>query len=351
MGATLERGFNEGGLAAPTLKIVADNVNLGYSYNSKKAVKLADDANGNGYGYRKYSGKIYNNMDNLVMNWWNNETYKPVDSVYVTYSKNKKLGTANYTIKFGGNFKGTKAIKGTFKVAETNLTTGAAFNGSRTNIDSIVIPDVAYTGKAGTYYSNPYIYYNNGTEGVTGSTKVKQVLYKKNRDYTVKFYKDNTHKDEITNKNKLVLTPGQEYATVYVRIEGKGGYGLTTDGKAGYLDYTYRVYDPKKVQGGCVDLKTMKYYNADAKPVKVKLQYTPDGYVVTSGKGKKLTTITNSNTRDSFDINVIRRSSSKAPNVQLTMYGKDRTGTNGKVVGLKNMKLTISGTLEKEWFR
>jgi len=290
-------------------------------------------------------------MDRLVTDIYG--TFKPVDSVYVTYSKNKKLGTANYTIKFGGNFKGTKAIKGTFKVAETNLRAlwDPAFNGSKQNVEDLIVPDVAYTGKAGTYYSNPFLFYHNGSEGVDGLRKVKQQLYKKNRDYTVKFYKDFTCKDEITNKNKLVLTPGQQYVMVYGRIEGKGGYSLTTAGKAGYYDFSYRVYDPKKVRGGCVDLKSMKYYNGDAKPVKVKLQYTPDGYVITSGKGKKLATITNNNWNDSFNFRTIRRSSAKAPNVQLSMYGIDRAGVEGKVVGYKNMKLTINGTLEKEWFR
>ena len=107
--------------------------------------------------------------------------FKVVDSVYVTYTKNKKLGTANYTIKFGGNFKGTKAIKGTFKVSETPLNFGGGYNGCDRNLDGIVIPDVAYTGKAGTYYSNPLVFYNNNTEGEGGYNDVKQVLYKKNR--------------------------------------------------------------------------------------------------------------------------------------------------------------------------
>ena len=96
----------------------------------------------------------------------------------------------------------------------------------------------------------------------------------------------------------------------------------------------------------------MKYYNGDAKPVKVKVQYTPSGYIVTSGKGTKLATITNDMEKDGFVLRDIIRSSTKNPNWQVSMYSDTFNGwTNGRIVGFKNMKVTVNGTLEKEWFR
>ncbi|MCR5119683.1 MAG: hypothetical protein K6B44_08715 [Lachnospiraceae bacterium] len=383
MGATLKRGFDNASVVAPDLTIVANNVTLNYSYNSKKYVTMDT------YGYNKEMGKKvgYDNMGN-------ERTYKHVDSITIKYSGNKKLGVGKYTIKFGGNFKGTKAIKGgKFNIKATTLTAAGGFNGNTENmvdenynavdqyhnkVNDIVIPDMAYTGKAGTYYSNPLIFYRNTTERVNGYTGPKQITYKKGRDFTVKYYKDANYRDEITGKNKIVLTPGQEYVTVYVRIEGKGGYSESTYQMDRAITSSYKVYDPKKVQGGCLDLKSMKYYNGDAKPVKVKIQYTPSGLVLTTGSGKKLQTITNDMWGDGFRYDAIRRSSAQAPNWQLSMYGVGdiredndnnpaplvwnatlgifenafyRPEVNGTVLGFRNMKVTVNGKLEKEWFR
>ncbi len=340
LGANLERGiYKAAANEVPVLKIVANNINLGYAYDSKKYVKFDN------YGIDKYAGKV------VGKDYQGNEyLFKRTDSVYVKITKNKKLGTAKYTINFGGNFKGTKAIKGgEFKIAETSFEGYGAAYDYGDNTSNLIIPDVAYTGKAGTYFSTPYFFYYNDTDNIYGGrivdgfTATKQMMYKKGRDYTIKYYKDRTCKDEITNKNKLELIPGQEFATVVVKIEGKGGYGLSADGKAGAIIREYRVYDPKRVQGGSVDLKTMKYYNGDAKPVKVQIQNIPGkGYVITT-TGKNATVITNSMRADGYNFTENAR-----PKATVSMYGDLK---NGKVLGYKNLKLKIKGQLDSKWYR
>jgi len=68
----------------------------------------------------------------------------------ISYSGNKKVGTAKYTIKFQGNYKGSKAVSGTFTIVPAGL--NDATDGLK-----IVLADQIYKGKPNTYKSKPIV--------------------------------------------------------------------------------------------------------------------------------------------------------------------------------------------------
>jgi hypothetical protein len=123
----------------------------------------------------------------------------------ITYSNNKKVSTekslAKYTITFLGNYKGSKAVSGTFKI------TPASLSGAR-----VISSDKVYTGKSGTYASKPLFVLLDGV-----------VL--KSSDYKVSYYLDENMKQEIKGKaNNVSLSDYDDSVTVYVKVTGKGNY-------------------------------------------------------------------------------------------------------------------------------
>lgn len=137
----------------------------------------------------------------------------------VSYSGNKKTGTAKLNISFLGNFKGSKKITETFTIGKSALN-------DKTHEVKVAIPDKIYSGKANIYKSVPIV----TVDGV----KVKASNYK------VSYYMDKTMSQSslISGKNKVALEEGKDFAIVYVKIEGKGNY-LAGDAYA--LTGSYRV--------------------------------------------------------------------------------------------------------------
>ena len=89
----------------------------------------------------------------------------------ISYSNNKvasKAGKpAEYSVSFIGNYKGTAALKNrkTDKKYTFEIETAPIANdyGYESEGFEAYAPDVAYTGKAGTYYSTPVVTYNGAT--------------------------------------------------------------------------------------------------------------------------------------------------------------------------------------------
>jgi hypothetical protein len=137
----------------------------------------------------------------------------------VTYTNNKAVSKegkpAEYSITFLGNYKGTPAIKNT-KTAKVNVFTILAKEiskggGMPADDFDVYTPDVAYTGKAGTYYSVPVVTQNGSTLAAS--------------NYTVKYFvKEDGEYREITSKNKLTLPEGVDKVNIAVVIEAKGNY-------------------------------------------------------------------------------------------------------------------------------
>lgn len=169
----------------------------------------------------------------------------------VTYSNNRKVSTekrkAGYTVTFIGNYKGTKALKGSFAVVPASIADA-----------KVTAEDKIYTGKPNTYVSKPIVTLN----GVALKTT----------DYTVKYYKDAEMTDEITGKNKLALAQDAKAATVYVKVTGKGNY-LREDSVA---TGSYKVCKTSKEAGKEIfDLSKARVTIVDAEGKKIsKLEYT-----------------------------------------------------------------------------
>ncbi len=164
---------------------------------------------------------------------WNGLTLKGGVDYKVTYTNHKKVSTekspAKYTISFIGNYKGSKALKGTFKVRPASLSDKLAGL-------EIVLGDKVYTGKPNLYASKPIV-------------SVKGVQLKAS-DYTVTYYKDSELTDKITSKNKVALEDGKDSVKIYVQIVGKGNYAPTADeyAKAEYLVCRKNGYDLSKAR-------------------------------------------------------------------------------------------------------
>ena len=193
----------------------------------------------------------------------------------VTYSGNKKVSTdkskAKYTVTFMGNYKGTKAVSGTFTIVSSSLKEAV-----------VTAPDKVYTGKPNTYVSKPFVTIDS--------------VALKTSDYTVKYYKDASMTDEITSKNKLSLADGASEATVYVKVTGKGNYA----GEGSVATGSYKVcrianesgkevYDLSKAKVTVLDEKGNKttkaeYTGMEVEPA-VKVEYKVGKTYVTLVEG------------------------------------------------------------------
>ncbi len=213
----------------------------------KSGIEYEEDGiDKNGYTYNK-AGVTIN--DDIVVK--HGETVLVEGKDYkVTYSNNKKVSKekspAKFTIKFMGNYNGSKSLKGTFMINSAKLS-------NDTEGLKIVVPNKVYSGKPGTYVSKPYV----SIDGVS----------LKNSDYKVTYYMDAELTNQIKGKNKLSLDKDEQSATVYVKIEGKGNYA---DDKL-YATAQYKVQRKDKM----IDLSKAKVTFVDEKGDKLKnVEYT-----------------------------------------------------------------------------
>ncbi|MCR4938194.1 MAG: Ig-like domain-containing protein [Lachnospiraceae bacterium] len=163
----------------------------------------------------------------------------------LTYSGNSKTGQASVKAAFIGNYKGSTAVTKTFMITPVSIA-DASFRA--------LAPDLVSNGKAGTYYSAPYV-------------EVNHVLLKSS-DYTCSYYSDAGCTAEITKSAPLSVSG--DAATVYVKISGKGNY----TGTAPII--SYKVYPSGKAslqsakavlkdsEGNVI--KTMDYTGSTVKP-------------------------------------------------------------------------------------
>ena len=161
----------------------------------------------------------------------------------ISYSANKKVGDAKYSFKFQGNYKGSKAAAGTFKIVPASL--------SELDADGLV--QVAAIGKtvkkAGVYKTVPYVSANGAAL--------------KKSDMILTYYIDAEMTKEMTK-----ATPVEVGGTVYVKIVGKGNYAAKdTDD---YLTAEYKVVSVDKTK----DLSKAKVIDVKTGKVVGKQEYT-----------------------------------------------------------------------------
>ncbi len=133
----------------------------------------------------------------------------------VTYSNNKKVSTdkskAKYKITFLGDYKGSKALSGTFTINPAPLN-------NQTEGLKIGVANKVFN-KAGIYKSAPIV----TIDGVA----------LKGSDYKVEYYLDQEMKTPMDSKNKVM----QAGAKVYVKITGKGNYAPADAGSFATEEY------------------------------------------------------------------------------------------------------------------
>jgi hypothetical protein len=192
----------------------------------------------------------------------------------ITYSNNKKVSTekslAKYTITFLGNYKGSKAVSGTFKITPVTLN-------DETEGLKIAAADKVYK-KAGIYKSAPYVSING--------------VALKASDYTVSYYLDDQYTQEMKSGKggyKVDLN-GNSSQTIYVKITGKlnGNYaGDTTQ----YATTSYQVWSAADK----VDLSKARITFKDGENKLTKAEYTGNEVepmvVVEVKNGKKWETV------------------------------------------------------------
>jgi len=169
----------------------------------------------------------------------------------ITYSGNKKIGIAKYTISFLGNYKGSTPVKGNFTIKANPLS-------NDTEGLKVVVGDQAYKGKADIYKSVPLVAING--------------VALKASDYTVTYYKDAELTNQITGKNKVDLGENEESVTIYVKIEGKKNYASA---KGEFATAEYKVtkaatYDLAKARvtfwDGNTKLTKVEYTGKEVEP-------------------------------------------------------------------------------------
>lgn len=180
------------------------------------------------------------------------EVLKEGKDYKVTYSSNKKVGDGAYTVKFLGNYKGHKAVKGSFKIVQASIDTA-----------KVEAAQLIYK-KPGKYLSKPFV----SLDGVQLKTS----------DYTVKYYEGEVSDvtaegvKELTSKDTLEFAEGEESKIITIAATGKGNYTKTALG----------TYEVVKAKAETIDLTKAKIVAKDkvnGKDVKVaKQEYT--GYAI-----------------------------------------------------------------------
>lgn len=119
----------------------------------------------------------------------------------VTYSNNKKVGNkAKYKVTFMGNYKGRKAITGTFTIKKARFGSGITAIGL----------DKVYS-KPGKYTSKIYVYDTENNNRILSS-----------KDYTIVSYVTDGESKDITGDKKYQLASDIVYVNVTIR--GRGNY-------------------------------------------------------------------------------------------------------------------------------
>jgi uncharacterized repeat protein (TIGR02543 family) len=211
----------------------------GKSYTSS-GVTIGDDLTVKYYPGLKSAEEIQSGSTALTLT--EGKDYK------ITYTGNKKAGTAKYKVNFLGNYKGTAAISGQFEVNRVTLS-------DKTEGLEITVPDKVYK-KAGIYKSAPYVTING--------------VALKSSDYTVTYYLDEKLETEMKGKSTVSIPASDTSATVWVKIVGKGNY-LSDDATA-YAKASYQV----RSQSGAdtVDLSKARITIKDGQKKLTKTEYT-----------------------------------------------------------------------------
>lgn len=199
----------------------------------------------------------------------------------VSYSNNKKVGTAKFTLTGIGSYKGS-IYKGTFKIIP------AALNNDTVDI---VVGDKVFS-KPGVYKSVPYV----STNGVAVKAS----------DYTVTYYLDDPRTNEsarVMNKKDNKITSGD--TRVWVKIAGKGKGNFTADSD-GYAVASYMVrskaadsFDLSKAKVTFQDkntgktIKKVSYTGYPITDLKVVVTYKTKGGTVTLDENKYTAVFTN----------------------------------------------------------
>lgn len=219
----------------------------------------------------------------------------------VSYSSNKKVGKGSYSVKFIGNYKGHKAVKGTFDIVQAPMDTA-----------KVEATQMIYK-KPGKYLPKPYV----SIDGVQLKTS----------DYTYKYY---LGEEEITAKSKLSLAEGETSKTVRIVVTGKGNYTNTT------AEGTYEVV---RRGAGSIDLTKAKIVAKDKKNGKdvsvAKQEYT--GYEIEP----EIRVMVKVN-KKWVDVDPADYTVSYINNVNKGMATILLTGDGEKVVGSKTARFSIS---------
>lgn len=200
----------------------------------------------------------------------------------ISYSGNKKKGTAKYKITFVNNYKGSKAVTGSFTIIANPLT-------DNTDGLEIVMEDKIYGGKPDLYKSVPHIMVNG--------------VALKNSDYACTYYTDPkmSPESEIQKKNLVMLPSGINAMNIYVKIVGKGNYAATDNG---YAMASYQVIrgegtkDIRKARVTIVDengkkINRLEYTGKELRP-NIKVEYKDStGYVQISEEQYKVSYVNN----------------------------------------------------------
>ena len=285
----------------------------------------------------------------------------------VAYSNNKAVSKAGkpaeYAISFIGNYKGTPAIKNS-KTSKINVfmilpSIIADAAGNPKDGFEVYTPDMAYTGKPGTYFSAPIVTLNGSALAAS--------------NYTVKYYlKSGDEYTEITSKNKLSLAEGVDEAEVQVRITAKGSVA----GKGNYsgtINDTYKVirkktdevYDLSKARitiYGKYDEVTGKYkkfagvpYSGNPRKVtdidptdekaygKVVVEYKIGKTYVTLEENKDYRITYRNNVNKGKAIIYINGTNNKAEGVERAFVGSKKTTFSITAFNLKKLLSTLGG--------
>nr|MCR4923374.1 InlB B-repeat-containing protein [Lachnospiraceae bacterium] len=138
------------------------------------------------------------------------ETLNEGEDYKVSYSSNKKVGKGSFTVKFLGNYKGHKDIKGSFDIVEAPIATAR-----------VEAAQMIYK-KPGKYLSKPFV----SLDGVQLKTS----------EYSFKFYEGEVEDvtadgvKELTSKDKLTLADDEDSKTITIAVTAKGNYTGTALG-------------------------------------------------------------------------------------------------------------------------
>ena len=139
----------------------------------------------------------------------------------VSYSGNKKVGTATYTVSFIKNFSGHPAIKKVpFEVSAARIEEA-----------TVICPNLFYGKKPAAYRSKPIVVIDGRTIGTA--------------EYTVTYLDGET---ELGKKDKIALADDENSKVITVRITGRKHYDGVVDGTYMVVRKTIDAVNMSKVK-------------------------------------------------------------------------------------------------------